>query len=251
MERRVRNKLLEINQVFYESFAQSFSVTRHQVQPGVRQVIDHIKPNAAVLDVGCGNGTLAQALAARGFSGHYLGLDMSASLLNKAETLIGDPPTGDYAFQQVDLSAANWQNDLHPGLYDWLVSFAVLHHLPGDDLRLQTALAFHELINPDGYVAVSVWQWHNSPRLRKRVQPWSTVGINPEALEDGDVLLDWRAGETPGVRYVHTFTEGSLSNLAERAGFQVWERFYSDGKTGDLALYQIWQQQHRSKKPAD
>jgi len=251
MERSVRNKLLEINQVFYDRFAQSFSATRNQVQPGVRLVIDRIKPNTSVLDVGCGNGTLARALAARGFSGHYLGVDMSASLLAKAASLIGNPPTGDYAFHQVDLTAPNWWNDISPGSYDWLVSFAVLHHLPGDDLRLQAALAFNKLINLDGYVAVSVWQWHNSPRLCKRVQPWSAVGISPEALDKGDVLLDWRAGETPGVRYVHTFDENSLSNLAARAGFQVWESFYSDGKTGDLALYQVWRQQHQTKKPAE
>ncbi len=251
MDSKIKSKLLTINQIFYERFSRSFSSTRSQVQPGIRRLIQQIKPNARVLDVGCGNGTLARALAAQGFSGDYLGVDMSLSLLTKAKGLLGDPENGKFALQQVDLAAPNWHNEISPGSYDWLVSFAVLHHLPGDDLRLQTALAFHKLIKRSGYVAVSVWQWHNSPRLRKRVQPWSTVGINPDDLDEGDVLLDWRAGETPGLRYVHTFSEGSLSNLAERAGFEVCESFYSDGKTGDLSLYQIWRHHHPAKKPAE
>ena len=71
--------------------------------------------------------------------------------------------------------------------------------------------------------------------------PWSTVGINEENLDEGDVLLDWRAGETLGLRYVHTFAEDELTQLAKDGGFRVVDNFYSDGKSGDLALYQIWQ----------
>ena len=251
MDRKIQSKLLDINQVFYECFSNSFSVTRNQVQSGVRRIIQRIKPNAVVLDVGCGNGTLARELASQGFSGHYVGVDMSSSLLTKAKDLLGLPKKGHFFFQQADLAATNWENAFPPGSFDWLVSFAVLHHLPGDDLRLQNALAFNKLIHPKGYIAVSVWQWHNSPRLRKRVQPWSTVGIDPKDLDDGDVLLDWRAGETPGLRYVYTFDEKSLASLADKAGFQVCESFYSDGKTGDLALYQIWQCKHQPKKPVN
>jgi hypothetical protein len=73
------------------------------------------------------------------------------------------------------------------------------------------------------------------------VLPWSTAGIQPEAVDGGDVLLDWRAGDSPGVRYVHTFTEDSLYKLATKGGFSVVKSFYSDGKVGNLALYQIWE----------
>jgi len=41
---------------------------------------------------------------------------------------------------------------------------------------------------------------------------------------------------------VHTFNEAGLTHLAEAAGFTVQESFYSDGKSGDLALYQVWGQ---------
>jgi len=124
--------------------------------------------------------------------------------------------------------------------YDWLVCFAVLHHLPGKGLREQIVNCFTRLITPESRVAVSVWQWHNSPRLRKRVHPWSEVGLKVESLDTRDVLMDWRAGETVGLRYVHTFDEDELATLAQAAGFQVQQTFYSDGKPGNLALYQVW-----------
>jgi hypothetical protein len=73
------------------------------------------------------------------------------------------------------------------------------------------------------------------------VLPWSTVGLDADDLDKGDVLLDWRAGDAPGLRYVHTFDEASLTALAESAGFRIIQTFYSDGKSGDLALYQVWQ----------
>jgi len=241
MEKEVQNKLLNINQKFYDRYAPSFSATRGRIQPGVRRLMKAVVKKASVLDVGCGNGTLAQALDASGFSGRYLGLDMSEDLLADARQGLEEPADGSYSFQHADLADPDWFKNIPGNNYEWLVSFAVLHHLPGKDLRVQTVSGFASLVSPESRVAVSVWQWHNSPRLRKRVLPWAEVGLAPEELEEGDVLLDWRAGETIGIRYVHTFNEAEITTLAQSAGFRVNETFYSDGKTGDLALYQVWQ----------
>ena len=84
MNKKVQNKILQINRQFYQCYADSFSSTRSQVQPGVRKTMELIPQNAAVLDVGCGNGTLARALEACDFQGSYLGVDMSAELLGKS-----------------------------------------------------------------------------------------------------------------------------------------------------------------------
>ena len=241
MDSQIRAKLLEINQSFYECYSGSFSATRHQVQPGVGRLMQNIPLNARIVDIGCGNGTLARALASQDVSGNYLGVDLSAGLLEQAQQLLNDPPAGSYAFQLIDLADPHWPDSVPQHANHWLVSFAVLHHLPGDDLRLQTVRAFQELLAPGGQVGVSVWQWHNSPRLRKRVLPWSTIGLDPVDLDKGDVLLDWRADKVPGLRYVHTFTEEHLTALATQVGFKIKNTFYADGKSGDLALYQVWQ----------
>lgn len=243
MEPSIQNKLLEINRAFYNHFDGSFSATRGHVQPGVNKLLKQFDPNITVLDVGCGNGTLARALKSKGFSGSYLGVDMSAGLLEKAKTLSGASSNSHFDFCQFDFADPQWHAQLPPKAYHWVAAFAVLHHLPGKDLRLQIARDFRELVSPDGRVTVSVWQWQNSLRLRKRVLPWFTVGLIQQQLDEGDVLLDWRAGKTIGLRYVHTFSEESLTKLANEAGFKVIDNFYSDGKSGDLALYQVWKVQ--------
>jgi 2-polyprenyl-3-methyl-5-hydroxy-6-metoxy-1,4-benzoquinol methylase len=241
MEPSIQNKLLDINRAFYNHFDGSFSATRGHVQPGVDRLLKGFNQDIKVLDVGCGNGTLARALKSQGFEGSYLGVDMSAGLLEKAKKLLGSSSNSNFDFCLFDIADPQWISHLPQNAYDWLAVFAVLHHLPGSDLRRQIARDFRKLISPEGRVTVSVWQWQNSLRLRKRVLPWFTVGLLQQQLDQGDVLLDWRAGKTIGLRYVHTFSEQSLTALANEAGFEVVETFTSDGRTGDLALYQVWQ----------
>lgn len=240
MDKATYDQLLQLNKTFYDQFASSFSDTRAKVQPGVRRIMEMIPSDAALLDVGCGNGTLAQALGRADFRGQYLGVDLSAGLLSKARERMKSARAGAYDFKQVNLAYPGWESDLQGESYDWVVCFAALHHLPGEALRQRTVQALAGLISPPGRVAVSVWQWQNSPRLCKRVLPWSAAGIDPTGLDVGDVLLDWRAGDQVGLRYVHTFSEAGLMALAEKGGFEVVESFYSDGKPGNLALYQVW-----------
>ncbi|MBG0770746.1 MAG: methyltransferase domain-containing protein [Anaerolineaceae bacterium] len=241
MNEQTQQHLIDFNRRFYDQFAASFSDTRNRAQPGVRQLVPDLLSAATILDVGCGNGTLACALKKAGYSGHYLGIDVSEGLLDSARTTLGKPVQGVFTFQQADLSDPDWNRHLPLERVDALVSFAVLHHLPDSDLRLRTAKAFHNLIAPNGLVAISVWQWQNSPRLAKRVLPWSAAGLEPGDVDEGDVLLDWRASDQVGLRYVHTFSEDSLTQLAQEAGFRVTRSFLSDGKPGNLALYQTWQ----------
>lgn len=234
-------KLLVINRQFYDQYAPSFSSTRHQAQPGAQAIAQWVHHDDSVMDIGCGNGTFAKALIFNGYTGRYDGFDMSKKLLIEAEKRLEINNQGVFNFHLLDLAALDLHTSIPQKTYDWAVIFAVLHHLPSDSLRMEIAKNLAMRLKPSSRLAVSVWQWQNSPRLRKRIIPWSVMGIDSDDLEPGDVLMDWRAGETIGYRYVHTFSDESLSALAISAGFDVIESFYSDGKTNDLALYQVWQ----------
>ncbi len=228
-------RLLALNYQFYQTFAAPFSATRQRLQPGVLRLLPAIPETARLLDLGCGNGELARQLHQRGFQGSYLGLDFSAGLL--AEALQGLPPEH-FRFHQTDLASPDW---LPPGEppFDLVLAFAMLHHIPGAVLRQQVVTEIHHLLSPGGYFIHSNWQFLNSPRLARRIQPWSAAGLDESALEPGDYLLDWRQGGQ-GLRYVHHFTEDELSELAVQCGFRVVESFLSDGEGERLGLYQVW-----------
>jgi hypothetical protein len=119
-------------------------------------------------------------------------------------------------------------------------AFAVLHHLPGEALRRRVLGKMRSLLAPQGCFMHSEWQFLNSPRLQRRILPWETVGLSPEDVDPGDVLLDWKQGGY-GLRYVHHFSESELARLAGEAAFSIRETFYSDGKEGNLGLYQVWE----------
>jgi hypothetical protein len=123
--------------------------------------------------------------------------------------------------------------------YDLILAFAVLHHIPGSILRKQILKIIAELSAPGARFIHSEWQLLNSPRLKSRIQPWDSIGVNSEEVEDGDYLIDWRAGGQ-GLRYVHIFDIPELEELAAETGFEIIESFHSDGEGGKLGLYQIW-----------
>ena len=230
-------RLIEINRDFYSRFGDAFSATRRRIQPGVRHVLNMFNGDESILDLGCGNGEFARALAKRGHRGPYLGLDFSLPLLRDAEP---QPEGFSARFVEADLtrlSTGQWLID--HGKWNLITAFAVLHHIPSEAIRLDILRTVHDLLKADGQFIHSNWQFLNSEKLKARIKPWPETQIQTSDVDAGDYLLDWRSGGQ-GLRYVHHFTEAELSNLAAQTGFEVINTFYSDGENGDLGLYQIW-----------
>jgi SAM-dependent methyltransferase len=230
------SRLLELNRQFYQTFALQFSATRQRLQPGVLHILEGISPQDNLLDLGCGNGELAHELARCGHAGSYTGVDFSPALLEQAST--GQPPN--FRFVQADLTSPDWDAAIAGNFYDAVLLFAVLHHIPGIELRQQVLRKVKALLAPNARFVHSEWQFLNSPRLVSRIQPWEAIGLSQSDVDPGDYLLDWRQGGQ-GLRYVHHFSEDELKQLAEAAGFVVNESFLSDGENSRLGLYQIWQ----------
>ncbi len=240
MNDTVSAKLLELNSQFYQTFALQFSDTRQRLQSGVKRLLGAIPLQADLLDLGCGNSELARQLVRSGYTGRYVGVDLADGLLALAGA--GLPPGFRASFHRLDLSAPDWENHIPDPPFTHASAFAVLHHLPGEGLRRRVLGKVHSLLAPQGRFLHSEWQFLNSPRLRQRILPWETVGLSPEEVDPGDVLLDWKQGGY-GLRYVHHFSEPELARLAAEAGFSIRETFYSDGKEGNLGLYQVWEEE--------
>lgn len=238
-------RLIEINRDFYSRFGDSFSATRRRIQPGVRRVLQRLNGDESILDLGCGNGEFARELARHGHRGSYLGMDFSLPLLRDAES----QPAGFSAkFVEADLTQLSvFSNQLsviskqllNSDHWTLITAFAVLHHIPSDEIRLSILRTVHDLLAKDGKFIHSHWQFLNSEKLKARIKPWEAAAVQGSDVDAGDYLLDWRSGGE-GLRYAHQFHESELSALAEAAGFRVQDTFYSDGESGDLGLYQTW-----------
>jgi SAM-dependent methyltransferase len=228
--------LLRINRAFYQSLAVPFAATRNRPQPGVRRVLGRIDRGARVLDVGCGHGLAAEELGRLGHRGPYCGIDASESLVELARRRI---EAAWVTFAITDIAQPGWRQAAPGAPFDWVLAFAVLHHLPDASLRLQVAEGLHSALAAEGRVAISVWDFAGAERFQRRVIAWEEVGLTSADVEPGDTLLDWRhAGR--GVRYVHHFSSQDLAQLARDADFSVDAEFRSDGQGGRLGLYQIW-----------
>jgi SAM-dependent methyltransferase len=238
MDSATTARLLELNREFYTRFGDAFSATRQRIQPGVRRALETLNGDESILDLGCGNGGLARELAKRGHRGSYLGADFSLPLLRKTESRLEGFSA---EFIEIDLTKLSAINDQLLSTDHWslITAFAVLHHIPSTELRLEILNTIRDLLEPNGRFIHSNWQFLHSEKLTGRIQPWERVSIHLSDVDAGDYLLDWRSGGE-GLRYVHYFEEHELKHLADETGFTIQKTFYSDGETGDLGLYQVW-----------
>ncbi|MEN8242957.1 MAG: class I SAM-dependent methyltransferase [Chloroflexota bacterium] len=236
MRPEISKKLIELNHQFYQTFADDFSATRQRLQPGVVQVLDAVQLNSTILDLGCGNGQLAAYLNERGFVGSYVGIDSAQKLVDIALEL----KLPHSKFLQADLSLSDWDTPFAGQRFNYVVCFAVMHHLPSDELRASFLKKVRKLLVPGGRFIHSNWQFLESPKLRSRILNWDTIGLSEADVDQHDYLLDWRRGGA-GKRYVHFFTHKELNSLADEAGFKIIGLFSSDGDGKNLGLYQIWE----------
>jgi len=248
MQAEIIAKLLAINEEFYQRFGAAFAATRRRIQPGVQRILEEILRDGDWLDLGCGSGAILTHWIKSGSKGSYTGLDFSEALLTEARANLEVQPAHDgleVNYVRADLLDLQWPGLVKRSPLTGVLAFASLHHLPGANNRLRILRQVEQMLKPGGMFIHSEWQFQHSPKLMSRVQPWSIVGLAETDVEEGDTLLDWRhtsgdqAGER-GLRYVHLFQRGELADLARESGFTITHEFESDGKGGNLALYQVW-----------
>jgi 2-polyprenyl-3-methyl-5-hydroxy-6-metoxy-1,4-benzoquinol methylase len=256
----VQARLLELNRHFYATVAGEFDRTRQGLPSGMldlaARLANHFAGRGAavptlplrVLDVGCGNGRFARALAAAVPPAarppiQYVGLDADAQLLTAAAEQTGGLPHVTTSFLQLDIADPTWpqllstQGAIAPP-YDVVACLAVLHHFPGFTLRARIIADLGGLLAPGGLLALSTWQFLTAERLANKQVDWAEAGIDPADLEGGDALLPWNQG-AHALRYVHQLDLAEVQVLAGAAGLQVIDTFRADGKEGNLNLYTL------------
>lgn len=249
MDPSLVRRLNRVNREFYRRHAESFSSTRQAPWPGWDRVLEVLPSSGpeSVLDLGCGNGRFARFLAARErFPRRYVGMDLSPRLLAKARRSLGDAATA---------SRCRWLvADLleppplkGPG-FSLVLLLGVLHHVPGHATRARLLEAAAELVAPGGVLAVTVWMFDRSDRMRRRLLSSQEAaarlgpGVDAAGLEPGDYLMPWGAGSSaePPVRYCHALSEAEADELSARLPLAPAADFEADGAAGNLNRYLLW-----------
>lgn len=232
-------QLVALNRQFYSQFANPFSATRPSGQARLDRIVQYVGESKSALDIGCGNGRLAERLDREGRRLNYAGIDASRELIEIAVARRSRFVNVSAEFRVAELTEPNWDRNLPFAPFDIAVALAVLHHIPSFALRRDVLKGIHSLLAPGGTCVLTNWQFAQNERMRKKMVGWETAGIDEKQVEQGDALLYWKHGGT-GYRYCHFLTKDEVKDLAAQSGFRVVRQFYADAT---LNLYSILQEQ--------
>jgi len=129
-----------VRRTFAEGGAVPDAARRNHTIDAFRGLLPHIPQGArTALDVGCGEGFAARALAARGLA--VTAIDLHEPSLERARS----QDTAGIAYLNADVMTAQL-----PGGYDVITALAVLHHLPLEE----SLRRLKELLAPGGVLLV-------------------------------------------------------------------------------------------------
>jgi ubiquinone/menaquinone biosynthesis C-methylase UbiE len=129
----------------YDLFVWLASLGRERAYREKALDLARLKPGEAVLDIGCGTGTLAIAAKRRvGPAGKVCGLDASPEMLARAERK-ASKANADVILKHAVVEAMPFPD----GRFDAVLSTVMLHHL-GRKARLQCAHEVRRVLKPGG-----------------------------------------------------------------------------------------------------
>jgi SAM-dependent methyltransferase len=172
-------------------------------------LVPHLHPGAAILDVGCGPGTITIDLAARVRPGRVIGIDASTDVVAQAAGLAASEGVANVEFRVGDASALEFDD----ATFDVVHAHQVLQHLrrPVDALR-----EFRRVLKPGGVVAV-------------RDVDYGGVIWNPPSagltrwLELYHDVHAWNGGEADAGRHVKSWArEAGFTDLEASASTWVF-----------------------------
>jgi SAM-dependent methyltransferase len=167
-----------------------------------------VPPGAGrALDVGCGTGVFARALAARGLTVDALDADEEVIAAAKA-TEAADPAvrSGEVRYAVVDVA----RRPPPPDTYDFISCVASLHHLP-----FATVTGLRDSLRPGGVLAVlGLSRGGSGPRHVARVAPVAALNL---VMRAAHAVRDARAGTPAPARPPVRDPEMTFPEVRERA----------------------------------
>lgn len=201
----------------YDAIAEPFAVSRQKPWPELLTLINVITSlvethgNASLLDIGCGNGRVAEI--AQQCKAYYTGIDISKKLIQLAKQ---NYPAAHFEIgSMLKLPFPDHQ-------FDMVMAIASLQHIPSEKLRLQALQEMYRVAKPNGTLFMLNWNLY---------QPkWEKYFV--KELDPGDAMIPWKdsVGNILAQRYYHGFTDTELKHLLQASGWKVQDQYYSKNK---------------------
>ncbi len=223
---------------FYEDAGEAFASSRYAPWDVMKLLADCVKPGDKVVDVGAGNGRLADVLPD---GVDYLGIEPSSSLRSsgiasfkqkhgsrqgKHKENVSNPTITTSVSSRNLIQGSLPHLELPDVCADEVTCIAVLHHIPTKEQRAASVAELGRILKPGGYLLVTVWNLRSSEFWKRRFMTWRAkmaawLRIPGFAGGDlGDLYLSWRAEGKNEKRYVHAFTFNEFRGMFD---LNVWE----------------------------
>lgn len=252
MKNNLIRRLNELNRQFYQQTAADFSSSRSYYWQGWNKLVPYLKKldqnsrgQIRILDLGCGNGRFGIFLAIQlpQLKMFYVGVDNSQELLQVAKIR--------HTNQQIQaqlvkldlvelLLTGKLLVELKPFKPDFISALGLLHHIPSLKLRAQLMADLGQVVNENGYLTFTTWNFLENKRFKKKIMDPAKFDLNPDELEENDVILDWQRGQTAH-RYCHYTDRTELQQLIHTSDLKKISQFKADGKNGKLNTYTVLQ----------
>ncbi len=150
----------------------------HQINPLRLDWIDSLVPlqGKRVLDVGCGGGILADAMARKGAT--VTGIDLSTKALKVAQLHALEAQTPNVSYREISAEGLAMEA---PGCYDVVTCMEMLEHVPNPALVVQ---ACSTLVKPGGWVFFSTINRNPKAWLMAVVGAEYVLGLLPKGTHD-------------------------------------------------------------------
>ncbi|OGZ39743.1 MAG: hypothetical protein A3B04_01740 [Candidatus Portnoybacteria bacterium RIFCSPLOWO2_02_FULL_39_11] len=218
-------KIMELNKHFYNLLAEDFSRTRANIWEEFKSLGEYWQDRDQVLDLGCGNGRFYDLVCRPGKNIKYFGVDNSERLIAMAKQ---NYPQGQFILND------GLELPFGDEFFDKVLCIAVLHHLPGYDLRREFLRQARRVLKKDGLLVLTTWFAAPGKRRWRNLLKYSWLKIiGRSKLDWGDFYEPWG---NKGVRYFHNFSAKEMRNLLEDVGFKIESIGFLTRKSGEKNL---------------
>jgi len=215
MEQTQALKIIREMKGNYNLIARDWDNSRVTPSPLKKNLLRPIRRGWRVLDLGCGNGFALPEVIRRG--GKYFGLDYSRNLLALArKKYAAEIKKGKAKFILAEATKLPFKDSS----FDFVFSFAVAHHLPSAEKRLEFFKEIFRVLKKGGKAEADAWNLLGEP-FAKRFKVKERIAKQPAGFGPRDLYIPWKATAGKIIpRYFHIFTKKEIIALAKKAGFK-------------------------------